>query len=310
MRFALLLVIAACNSDGKPADPTPTTPPPAPPASAAKPVEDPGKALAGKPTARVDIEAMGVSIEVPEGTTLTPPRDPGSAKRNANLKNGAFMVNVFAVDEYSTPSFAKAKEVYKDDKLVAWIQAEETATGWITFKEVVSSLHKGTRFEVDVRTKVGSTRWDCGVSAPTRGLGELALAACQTLSAGGETPALQAPRAHRVGRAAKAAVTAEKPEAPTVGGSLPREVIARVMRAYTPRIRSCYEQALASNPTLAVKVTTSFVIGADGKVTAAEASGADRSLTACVASVVKSATFPAPSGGSVRVSYPFSFSPS
>ncbi len=318
-RVALLLTLIACKGDSKPA-PAPTAPAAKPTEAAPAVADDEAKALAAKPTSPVTIDALGVTIQVPEGTTVTPPRDASSARRNANLKQGSFMVNVFAVHEYSVPDFAKAKEIYKDDKLVSWLRTEETPTGWILFKEVVSSLHQGNRFEVNVRTVVDGTKWDCGVSARTKALGELALAACQTLSSGTPeaptTPPTTATTTTPLASTStarpspKSTAPVVKQQGASVTGSLPREVIARVMRAHAPKLRACYERALATNPTLAVTVTATFVIGSTGQVTSANATGADGTLTSCVAGVVKAATFPAPSGGVVRVSYPYRFAPS
>jgi hypothetical protein len=179
--IAALLSLSACKGDEKP-EASPSKPGVAAKSTdSTKQVDDEAAALAGKPKQRVSVDSLGVSLEVPEGTTVTPPRNPDDATRRANLKQGAFMVNVSAVDEYSTPNFAKAKEVYKDDKLVEWYRADETATGWVTFKQVVSSLHKSNRFEVNVRTEVGGKKWDCSISASSKPLAELALSACQTL---------------------------------------------------------------------------------------------------------------------------------
>jgi hypothetical protein len=181
---AALLSITACESDKRP-EPSAAKPAEAEPAKPAPPPDDEVAALAAKPKQRVSIEGLGVSVEVPEGTTVSPPRNADDAKRNANLKQGAFMVNVFAVDEFSTPSFAKAQEVYKTDQLVDSIRAEETPTGWIVFREVFSGMYKQNRFELNVRTQVGGKKWDCEISAPSRPLADLALAACQSLSAEG-----------------------------------------------------------------------------------------------------------------------------
>ncbi len=139
------------------------------------------QAIAAKPREAVSIPGLGLTIDVPAGTVVAPPYRPEDANRTAHLEQGPFMVNVFAVDQYSAPSFAKAKEVARADKLLQWISADETPTGWITFKEVVSDVQKGRRFEVDVRTKVGDRRWDCAISAKTRALAELALEACKSL---------------------------------------------------------------------------------------------------------------------------------
>lgn len=182
------LAFIACKKDDapapKPADVKADEAKAEPVAKEAPP--DDSAAIAARPKVRVTLDDLGLSIEVPEGTKPTP-QSADRKQRAAHVETGkgGFMVNINAVDEYSTPSFEKAIEVYKDDKLVEWIEKGQTQTGWITFKQVISSLHKGPRFEVEVRTLVNSKRWDCGVSAPNRGYAELALAACQSLQIAG-----------------------------------------------------------------------------------------------------------------------------
>jgi hypothetical protein len=99
----------------------------------------------------------------------------------AHLELGEFMVNLTAVDEYSRPSFDKAKQVSGRDKLLAALEAKETPTGWVVLNHVESEMHGGPRFELSMRTTAGGKPWDCGVSAKTRGLADLALAACTSL---------------------------------------------------------------------------------------------------------------------------------
>lgn len=308
---AALLSLTACDSDPQP-KPSAAKPAEAEPAKPAPPTDDEAAALAAKPKQWVAIESLGVSLEVPEGTTISPPRNADDAKRNANLKQGAFVVNVFAVDEFSTPSFAKAKEVYKTDKLVAAIRTEETPTGWIVLREVFSSMYKENRFELNVRTEAGGKKWDCEISASSRPLADLALTACQSLSAGAEptTTAVPQARAKPPARPAPKKVAAAKPAPASVQGGLPREVIARVVGRGRGKARACYERALRANPKLDVTVTTAFEIGANGNVTKASSTGGDAQLASCVAAVFKKMQFPQPSGGaSVRVSYPLHFTP-
>ncbi|HVK84976.1 MAG TPA: AgmX/PglI C-terminal domain-containing protein [Kofleriaceae bacterium] len=313
---AALLSFAACNGDSKPeASASKSTEAPAQPAkSAAKapPADDEATSLAAKPTQRVMLEGLGLSIEVPEGTTVTPPRDADESKRRVNLKQGDFMVNLFAVDEFSTPDFAKAKEVYKSDKLVAWIRSEETPTGWITFKEVVSGMYDANRFEVGVRTVVSGKKWDCSISAKSKPLAELALAACQTLSttdAEQTTPAA-ATTTPTTPVAKPTAKPASKNGKPPVQGAVTKEAMGKIVHRDFGKLRACYERALVKNPDLRVTVMTAFEIDANGKVTTASSTGADAQLSGCIAAVFKGMQFPAPiGGGNVRVNYPIRFEP-
>jgi TonB family protein len=96
-----------------------------------------------------------------------------------------------------------------------------------------------------------------------------------------------------------------------VVGSLPREVIRRVIRRHINEARYCYERELARDPDLAGRVTISFVISPDGSVASADVAsstlGSD-AVESCLSTAVRRWAFPAPQGGGiVRVSYPFEF---
>jgi hypothetical protein len=96
-----------------------------------------------------------------------------------------------------------------------------------------------------------------------------------------------------------------------VGDGLPREVIARVIKANIPRFRFCYEKELNADPDLAGKITVSFTIAPTGAVAAAsiaEATMNSERVESCVVGVMRSLAFPRPSGGGiVVVTYPFVF---
>lgn len=97
------------------------------------------------------------------------------------------------------------------------------------------------------------------------------------------------------------------------GGSLPPEIIQRVVRQSFGRFRSCYEDGLRGNPNLEGRVTARFVIARDGSVATVQSGGSDlpdAHVVACVLHTYGSLTFPAPKDGVVRVSYPLMFSPS
>jgi hypothetical protein len=162
-----LTLLAACGGDKKASD-----------RGGADPAT---RAIASKPREPLTVPDLGLTIDVPAGTAISPPYRPEDASRMAHLEQGKFMVNLSAVGDYSVQSFARAKEIHRDDKLLDWISAEETPTGWITFKHVVSSIPKAPRYEVDVRTYIGGRGWDCAISAETRALAELTLEACKTL---------------------------------------------------------------------------------------------------------------------------------
>ena len=110
----------------------------------------------------------------------------------------------------------------------------------------------------------------------------------------------------------------KKPSAPrlrtgaiAVGGALPSDVVARVLAGSTAAMRSCYEGALRSNPSVSGRVELRFVIGRDGAVRSAQANsdvlGAD--MSACFARAVQGLSFPAPEGGAATVVYPVTLTP-
>jgi hypothetical protein len=96
----------------------------------------------------------------------------------------------------------------------------------------------------------------------------------------------------------------------TATGELDKNIIRRYIRQKLPHIEYCYQKQLIVNPKLAGTITVSFVIAGSGKVSSANAEGFDENVASCVAGVVKSIQFPKPKGGgSVTVSYPFTFKP-
>ncbi len=100
-------------------------------------------------------------------------------------------------------------------------------------------------------------------------------------------------------------------EPPHVVGSLDPDIIRRIVRDHAGQIRYCYESALARTPGIGGKVTMKWVINADGKVTQAS-TGENQmhsiAVEGCLASRIKTWTFPRPKGGGiVVVNYPFVF---
>ena len=104
-------------------------------------------------------------------------------------------------------------------------------------------------------------------------------------------------------------ITAEMPD---VRGSLPKEVILRLVRSNLGRARLCYERGLSKNPQLAGKVSVKFTIGQDGAVKTATNSGGDlpdKDTAACIARTVQSMSFPSPEKGDVDVTQSWKLSP-
>lgn len=99
---------------------------------------------------------------------------------------------------------------------------------------------------------------------------------------------------------------------PVASGSLPPDVIQRIVRQSFGRFRGCYEEGLRGNPTLEGRITTRFVIGRDGSVATVQSGGTDLPdprVVSCVLRTYSGLTFPPPKDGIVTVSYPLVFSP-
>lgn len=113
---------------------------------------------------------------------------------------------------------------------------------------------------------------------------------------GGHSPNFHMPRA-------------EKTE---FNGSIPADVIQRIVRLNFGRFRNCYETGLRTNPSLAGRVAAKFVIDRSGAVSMSRDGGSDlpdQAVVACVVNSFQTLSFPNPQGGQVTVTYPLVFSP-
>jgi len=96
-----------------------------------------------------------------------------------------------------------------------------------------------------------------------------------------------------------------------VTGSLDRDLIRRIVRAHIVEVRACYQAELASDPTLAGRVSVRFVIGPEGTVVKAEVASTtlpSDAVGTCVADRVKSWRFPK-AAREVTITHPFVFEP-
>jgi len=101
-----------------------------------------------------------------------------------------------------------------------------------------------------------------------------------------------------------------KSEAPAVDGELDPSLVSKEVRTRIGAIKACYERALKRNPNLSGKVKVRWTITAAGTVSAVEIeedSMGDSEVSSCIKGLVTRWRFPAPSGGSVDVVYPFVF---
>ena len=101
-----------------------------------------------------------------------------------------------------------------------------------------------------------------------------------------------------------------KSEAPAVDGELDPAMVAKEVRTRLGAIKACYERALKRNPTLSGKVVIHWTITQAGTVSGVDVEQdtlGDAEVASCMKALVARWRFPAPSGGSVDVSFPFVF---
>ena len=92
-------------------------------------------------------------------------------------------------------------------------------------------------------------------------------------------------------------------------GELDKAEIRAVMKANRAKLQACYDKALVNAPALAGTMVTTFLITGKGTVASPAATGVDPALADCVKNVIAALVFPKPKGGTVQVSYPFTFRP-
>ena len=101
-----------------------------------------------------------------------------------------------------------------------------------------------------------------------------------------------------------------KTEAPAVDGELDPNMVAKEVRSRLGAIKACYERALKRNPNLSGKVVIHWTITQAGTVSGVgveQDTLGDAEVASCIKSLIARWRFPAPSGGSVDVSFPFVF---
>jgi len=101
-----------------------------------------------------------------------------------------------------------------------------------------------------------------------------------------------------------------KTEAPAVDGELDPNMVAKEVRSRLGAIKACYERALKRNPNLSGKVVIHWTITQAGTVSGVDVEQdtlGDAEVASCIKSLIARWRFPAPSGGSVDVSFPFVF---
>ncbi len=95
-------------------------------------------------------------------------------------------------------------------------------------------------------------------------------------------------------------------------GQLSESAIEKALSKHMDQLQFCYEKALLTDATLAGSVSLEWVIQTSGsasqlKVVRSQLNNG--SLHSCLMGVIAKIQFPAPKGGPVTISYPFSFNP-
>lgn len=94
-------------------------------------------------------------------------------------------------------------------------------------------------------------------------------------------------------------------------GGLSQEVVGQYIKRYWAQIKFCYERELTKNPNLYGKVTITFTIGGNGRISEAQVMQTtmnNANVEECILRVIRRIIFPQPKGGGqVIVTYPFLF---
>lgn len=87
--------------------------------------------------------------------------------------------------------------------------------------------------------------------------------------------------------------------------------VARIVRAYEPRFRPCYDRARTRFPTLAGRVNMRFVVTRTGDLSGVEVSGIPQApeVATCIQQELQQAHFPRPESGTLPFAYGMNFAP-
>ncbi len=114
----------------------------------------------------------------------------------------------------------------------------------------------------------------------------------------------------KIGHRGKARVRIRKGRTRIIGG-LSQEVVGRYIKRYWAQFKFCYERELSKNPNLYGKITSTFTIAGNGRVTEAQVMKStmnNATVEQCILRVIRRIRFPTPKGGGeVIVTYPFMF---
>ena len=112
----------------------------------------------------------------------------------------------------------------------------------------------------------------------------------------------------RVSRRVKGRVKPLKSRVRVTGGRLSKAEIFKVISKNLVKVSACYERQLMKSPNLSGKLTVSWVIKTNGRVSNVKqvlSSIKSAPLKKCIFKVIKKMKFPKPKGGTVKIKYPF-----
>ncbi len=96
----------------------------------------------------------------------------------------------------------------------------------------------------------------------------------------------------------------------TVKGGGETTALTKLVKKSSAKLLGCYKKALVLKPDLYGTATVTFTIGADGKVSTADAVGLTTSAGACIAATITKLRFAKPTDGQpIDVTYPLTFDP-
>ncbi|NUP13201.1 MAG: AgmX/PglI C-terminal domain-containing protein [Polyangiaceae bacterium] len=208
----------------------------------------------------------------------------------------------------SCSSKEDAKRTHDDESASS---ATATATATVSAAEAASAAPAGSAQASTKTVRPGDPDYELARSAALRDALEFGMIGM--LNTGGVEPWKRdgAPGTGFGSGTGRAKPPTLRMGATSVSGRLPPEVIQRIVRQNFGRYRLCYEAGLKKDPKLAGKITVSFTIGRDGKVSGVGSNSdmSDASVVSCVAKAFETLTFPEPEAGVVKVSYPIVFTP-
>lgn len=107
-----------------------------------------------------------------------------------------------------------------------------------------------------------------------------------------------------------AATTSGDPKGSIYGGSIAPVDVKKAITEHKAEYKACYHSLLEKDKKASGKVVLRITVGEDGKVEETvimNETSLPNETANCIADVVKTITFPKPTGGKARITYPWEF---